>query len=71
MREFIYGYEIEAVVQEQGNARLLLVQSGESLVAVKTTTTNNDKDRAQFKTEIECLKILNHPNIISVLEVFV
>ena len=55
MREFIYGYEIEAVVQEQGNARLLLVQDGEALVALKTTTTNNHKDRAQFQVEIECL----------------
>jgi len=70
MREFIYGYEIEAVVQEQGNARLLLVQNGESLMALKTTTTNNDKDRAQFRVEIECLKQLDHPNIISVLDVF-
>ena len=70
MREFIYGYEIEAVVQEQGNARLLLVQDGEALVALKTTTTNNHKDRAQFQVEIECLKKLNHPNIIPLLNSF-
>jgi len=70
MDDFIHGFEIEAVFQDQGNAKLLLIRDGEELVAMKTTVTTNKKDRQQFFKEIGCLKKISHPNIISLLNVY-
>jgi serine/threonine protein kinase len=67
MDDFIHGFEIEAVFQDQGNAKLLLIRDGEELIAMKTTVTTNKKDRQQFFKEIQCLKKISHPNIISLL----
>ena len=65
MQDFVHGYEIEAVLQERGNAKVFLIQEDHEFIVMKTIVAETEKDREQFIREITCLQRLNHPNVIS------
>jgi len=70
MQDFIHGYEIEAVLQERGNARVFLIKEEDVFIVMKTIVAQTKRDCNQFIREIKCLQKLKHPNVISIKKSF-